>query len=87
MNEQLGNDITTYLSKLKEEELMAVTLGAFIRKSKTPIDQIMNVASLLSAMADVVNEAGRITIIDELRNAADRLEEPIIRARIEKSCD
>ena len=86
MNEQLGDEVTTYLAKLPDETLMAITVGAFLIKSNANMaDQFASICQLLGAMIDATDvEATKIEAIDQLRNMADVIERPIIRSRIEK---
>ncbi len=85
VEERRTEEIVLSLSRLSDETLMAIIVGALAAKRRDPIESILNIAQLLSTLTEVLNDSGRVTITDAFRSLADNAERPILLARIARS--
>lgn len=85
IGEQRGEKIVRFLSRLPDETLMAVIVGALVAKRPDPLESILNIAQLLSTLTEVLNDSGKVTITETFRCLADMIERPMLQARIARS--
>ena len=83
--DEQARELSTFLSHLPESTLLTITAGAMMQKHPNPSEMISSLLQLCSTLCTTLDDRAQTKTIGEFRNIADRLESPLLQARIARN--